>query len=125
MRPLRSTKRVPSYTYTVVYFAHSHSQLLQAFRQNLLNLLPVLRKVVDEIVPASVSSYSPHADSTYTYHILGSCSCFFSLFHAQSAIVNILELSIINATAPFEICISGGGCALAALNCAVVSEPSY
>jgi hypothetical protein len=38
------------------------------------------------------------------------------LFHAQSVIVNILELSIMNATAPFEICISGGGCALAALN---------
>jgi hypothetical protein len=31
-------------------------------------------------------------------------------------IVNILELSIMNATAPLEICISGGGCALAALN---------
>jgi hypothetical protein len=30
--------------------------------------------------------------------------------------VNILELSIIKAIAPFEICISGGGCALAALN---------
>lgn len=35
--------------------------------------------------------------------------------------VNILELSIIKAIAPFEICISGGGCALAALNLGAVS----
>lgn len=51
-----------------------------------------------------------------TYHIFGSCSCFLSLFHAQSVIVNILALSIMNATAPLEMRISGGGCALAALN---------
>lgn len=34
------------------------------------------------------------------------------------------ELSIMNATAPFEICISGGGCALAALNYVWVSAPA-
>jgi hypothetical protein len=47
------------------------------------------------------------------------------LFHAQSVIVNILELSIMNATAPLEICISGGGCALAALNCSVLEIPYF
>jgi hypothetical protein len=48
--------------------------------------------------------------------MFGLCSCFLSLFHAQSVMVNILELSIMNATAPSEMRISGGGSALAALN---------
>jgi hypothetical protein len=53
---------------------------------------------------------------TITHHMFGLCSCFLSLFHAQSVMVNILELSIMKAIPPFEICISGGGAALAALN---------